>query len=321
MIKRLFRFLRSLPPARALSRSAKKIRIPAFEGHSLYEVAVFFGRGLNRGGLKTRASSMAYNFFLAIFPAIIFLFTLIPYVPIDHFQDQLFETIRSIMPQNAFLTIEDTVTQILHKQNSSLLSIGFLAALFFSTNGLTSMMGAFNKSIHVREQRAPWKQRLIAIALVLCLSIIIIAGIAIIVASELTLSRMLHAGKFETWLIRAGRWIILGFLFMLTIAVYYRYGPAQRMHRRWFSPGVLLATVLIIVTSIGFAWYVNNFGRYNKLYGSIGSVIVMLIWIYYNSMMLLIGFELDAAISGVRYSKKSILEHEEEEVKKESELV
>jgi membrane protein len=321
MIKRLFRFLRMLPPSRALSRYSKRVMIPAFEGHSLYEIAVFFGRGLGRGGLKTRASSMAYNFFLAIFPAIIFLFTLLPYVPIEHFQDQLFETIRGIMPQNAFLTIEDTVLQILHNQNSKLLSFGFVAALYFATNGLSAMMVAFNKSIHVREERPVWKQQLIAVALTIFLAVVLIIGISIIIGSEIFIDRMMKAGATETWMLWAGRWLVVGFLFMLIIAVYYRFGPSQRMHRRLFSPGVLLATALIIITSIGFAWYVNNFGKYNKLYGSIGSVIVMLIWIYYNSMMLLIGFELDAAISGAKENRRTLLEQEEAEVKLEEEQI
>lgn len=321
MIRPLFRIFRKIPVARSVSRYSKRVSLPGFEGLSLYEVAVFFGKGLSRGGLQIRASSMAYNFFLAIFPAIIFLFTLIPYIPIHNFQDQLFETIRSVMPRNAWLTIEDTVTQVIHQQNSSLLSIGVLAALFFSTNGLTSMMGAFNKSIHVKEVRAMWKQRLIAMAFVLWLAVVLIAGVTVIVGSELFLPRIMKEGSFESGLLWVGKWLVVAALFMLTIGVYYRYGPSQRMHRKLLSPGVLLASLLIIMTSIGFAWYVNNFGRYNKLYGSIGSVIILLIWIYYNSMMLLIGFELDAAITGAKENRRTLLEQEEAEMKREAEQI
>ena len=119
----------------------------------MYEVSVFFGRGINRGGLKQRASSMAYNFFIAIFPALIFFFTLLPFIPIKNFQDGLFETIREILPNSAFIAVQDTIYEILHHPHSGLLSVGFIAALYFSTNGFASMMNAFNKSIHVREQR------------------------------------------------------------------------------------------------------------------------------------------------------------------------
>src|ERR1041385_4492342 len=141
MIKRFFRFLRRLPPSRALSNYAKRLHPWGFEGLSLYEVSVFFGRGLNRGGLKTRASSMAYNFFLAIFPSLIFLFTLIPFLPIHNFQDTLFDIISSAMPKNASVAMEHEIKDILHTQHSKLLSIGFIAALYFSTQGIVAMMG------------------------------------------------------------------------------------------------------------------------------------------------------------------------------------
>ena len=317
----IFNFFRKLPPARAISRFSKRVSLPGFDGLSLYEVSVFFGRGINKGGLQTRASSMAYNFFLAIFPAIIFMFTLIPFVPIPHFQDELFETLRDIMPTNAFLAIEDTITEILHNHNTSLLSIGFLTAMYFSTNGLTSMMDAFNKSIHVREYRMQWKQRLIAIGLSFFLVIVLIIGISLMIGSEYMLGNMLKTDSASRFFIQLGKWIILGLLFMFIIGVYYRVAPAKKLHKNMISPGVLLATVLIIITSLLFAWYVNNFGKYNKLYGSIGSIIVVLIWIYYNSMMLLLGFELDAGIAGARQRRQSLLEHEEEEVEKEKRLL
>lgn len=317
----IFNFFRKLPPSRAISRFSKKISLPGFDGLSLYEVSVFFGRGINRGGLKTRAASMTYNFFLALFPAIIFMFTLIPFVPIDHFQDELFETLRDIMPTNAFLAIEDTITEILHSHNTSLLSIGFVTALYFSTNGLTSMMDAFNKSVHVKEYRQQWKQRLIALGLSFFLVIILVIGISLMIGSEYMLSKFVAADSAERFLIHIGKWLILGMLFMIIIGVYYRVAPAKKLHKNMISPGVLLATVLIIITSLLFAWYVNNFGKYNKLYGSIGSIIVVLIWIYYNSMMLLIGFELDASISGAREKRKTILEHEAEEKRLEEERV
>lgn len=313
----LFRFIRKLPPSRTISRLARKITLPGFERLSLYEVSVFFMRGINKAGLKTRASSMAFNFFLAIFPAIIFLFTLIPYIPISNFQDALFETLRDLMPTNAFLAIEDSVTEILHHHNSKLLSIGFITALFFSTNGLTSMMGAFNKSIHVKEKRKAWKQRIIAIGLAFFLVIVIVTAVSLILGSEYLMGQWVKKDSTERILLYFGRWFIIGLLFMFVIGVYYRAAPARRLHRKMISPGVLLATLLIICTSVLFAWYVNNFGKYNKLYGSIGSIIVVLIWIYYNSMMLLIGFELDAAISGARENRRTLLEQEEAEVKRD----
>jgi membrane protein len=317
MSKPISKFLKKNKAVQLLVRVAEKITLPGFDGLSLYEVMGFFFIGLNRGGMKMRASSMAYSFFLAIFPAIICLFTLLPYIPVKNFQVELLETIQSIMPSNAFSAIEETITEILSSHNSKLLSIGFLSAIFFATNGFTSMMGAFNKSIHVKEVRAAWKQRLIAIALVFFLFIVLAVAITLILGSEFLLARMMKTDSVERAFIYIGRWLIIGGLFTFIIGVFYRVGPSQRMSRSLISPGVLLATLLTMLSSIGFAWYANNFGSYNKLYGSIGSIIVMLVWIYYNSMMLLIGFELDASIHGAREKRQTLLEHEEEEMERE----
>jgi membrane protein len=298
---------------------SKKIRPWGFEGLTLYEVAIFFGRGINRGGLRQRASSMAYNFFIALFPSIIFLFTLIPFIPIDNFQETLLLAVKSMMPANAFSAIEETITEIVHHQNSKLLSIGFLAALYFSTAGFSAMMNAFNKSIHVKEKRKPWKQQLIAMIMVVVLATVLLLGIAIILGTQVLIDVIFQKDTTQQVLFNILQWLVLALLFMFVIGMFFRFGPAQRMHKNFVSPGVLASTLLIILTSILFAWYVNNFGRYNKLYGSIGSIIVVLIWIYYNSMMLVIGFELDAGIEGARDSKMTLLEKEEEEIKKEEE--
>lgn len=317
MLKRLFRLLRASTPARAISRYAKKIHPWGFEGLTLYEVAVFFGRGLSRVGLRHRAASMAYNFFIALFPSFIFLFTLIPFIPIDNFQETLFLAVKSIMPGNAFETIQDTIKEIIHNQNSKLLSFGFIAALYFSTSGIDAMMDAFNKSIHIKDKRPPWKHQLVAVLLVLMLTLTLLLGIGIIIGTQLIIDLVFqNETAHQIWL-NILQWLVVAALFMFIIGIFYRFGPAQRMHKHFISPGVLLATFLIILTSLLFAWYVNNFGRYNALYGSIGSIIVVLIWIYYNSMMLVIGFELDAGIEGARDQRMTLLEKEEEEVKRE----
>lgn len=302
---------------RTISTLTKRLKPWGFEGISIYEVGVFFSRGLRRGGLNQRASSMAYNFFVALFPSIIFLFTLIPFIPIANFQSTLFEAIKDIMPANAFEIVQDTINEIINKQNSKLLSIGFIIALFFSTQGFTAMMDAFNKSIHVKERRAAWKQQSIAIIMVFILTISLLIAITISIVTQVTIDRLFKSDIINNILLTTGQWLILAMLFMFIIGIFYRYGPAQKMHTNFISPGVLLSTTLIIITSILFAWYINNFGRYNKLYGSIGSIIVILIWIYYNSIMLLIGFELDASIEGAKEKSLSLLEQEEIEMKKE----
>lgn len=305
--------LRASGPARKLSGFLRKNSLPAFHGLSMYEVGAFFFRGVQKGAIQNRASSMSFSFFLAIFPGILFLFTLIPYIPIDHFQDRLMELLKEMMPANAFDTAEETLDEIIRRHNGKLLSVGFLATIYFSTSGFNAMFGAFNRSIHVVETRSFWKQRLVAVVMGFILAVLVIAGIALIGWTTALMNNMIDKSGALGFALEIGRWLLLALLCLVVISCFYYLGPAKRMHGNFISPGAILATTLIIITSILFAWYVNNFGNYNKLYGSIGTLIVILLWIYYNSMMLLIGFELNAGIYAARIKKMSLLEHAETE--------
>lgn len=301
--------LRKSAPARSLSRFLRKRSLPAFDGISMYEAGVFFFRGIQKGAIQNRASSMSFSFFLAIFPGILFLFTLIPYIPIDHFQDRLMELLQEMMPANAFATAEDTLDEIIRHHNGKLLSFGFLATVYFSTSGFNSMFGAFNRSIHIAESRSFWKQRLVAVLMGFILAVLVIVGIGLIGWTTSLMHNMIDKNGILGFALEIGRWLFLALMCLIVISCFYYLGPAKRTHWNFISPGAILATTLIIGTSILFAWYVNNFGNYNKLYGSIGTLIVILLWIYYNSMMLLIGFELNAGIHAARKKRTSLLEH------------
>lgn len=311
MIKKLLQKIADISFVKRSLALSRKISLPGFEGHSMYEVSAFFFRGIFKGQIQSRAASMAFSFLLAVFPSIIFLFTLIPYVPVPDFQDSLFEVIRSILPDNMFLSLQDAIREITHRQNGGLLSFGFIAALYFSKNGLVAMMNSFNASIHVRETRAQWKQQLIATVLVIVLSLLIITGLALMIGSEYFVSRMIERKNSEILLVSIGKWALMGLLFLAVIGAFYRFGPAKRRHSSFFSPGVILAALLTISFSILFSWYVNNFGNYNSVYGSIGTIMVVMLWINFNCMMLLIGFELDAGIYSAKAKKRSLLEQEE----------
>ncbi len=279
--------------------SAKKIRLPGFEGLPLYDVATFFFKGIYNGSITTRASSLAFNFFLAIFPSIIFLFTLIPYVPIANFQDTLFELLREVLPKAAFEASEETITDIVKNQHGGLLSIGFLSALFFSTNGVNSMIDGFNNSYHLVETRPLLKQRLVALKLVLITTLLLLVSIVVIIYTEYILSK-LPLGVHSYYPIQIGRLLIVSALFFTIISFYYYLGPVKKPGWKFISAGSTMATVLTLLTSLGFAFYVNHFGNYNKLYGSIGTLIIVLLWIYFNSIVLLLGFELNVSIHSVR---------------------
>ncbi len=279
----------------------KRVSLPGFHGTPLYDVVVFFFRGIMRGSLTTRASAIAFSFFLAIFPSIIFLFTLIPYIPVDNFQEQFFAMLKALIPGNAFAALESTLLEVITLKSGGLLSFGFIAALFFSTNGVNSLIGAFNATYHIIDIRGIWSQYFVSIFLTIFLTFLISLATALIIFGQVTLSyldahHIINDG-LDIWLLIIGKWVIVLILFFVSISMLYYFAPAKRTKFRFLSPGATLATFLIIVTSIGFSAYVNNFGQYNKLYGSIGSFMALMIWLYFNAIALLVGFELNASIS------------------------
>jgi len=281
--------------------------LPGFGSLPLYTVAVFFFQEIARESLLNKASSLSYNFLLAIFPGIIFLFTLIPYIPVENFQEQLLSFIALVLPENAYVTIQTTLEDIVTNQNRGLLSFGFLAALLFSTNGLTSLMTAFNKASLISENRGWIKQRLVSIALAFMIIVALAVGMTIITVSSYIFtyfkSLLNIADSFWFNIIAVTRWFILAAIYFFTVSIIYKFGPSSSTKWKFFSPGASLSTALAIITFLGFAYYINHFNTYNKLYGSIGTLIVIMIWLYLNSLILLIGFELNAAIE---LSKRSI---------------
>ena len=283
---------------------SKRLVLPGFRGMPLFDVASFFIKGLQQSSLTTRASALSYNFFLALFPFVIFLFTLIPYIPIDNFQNELMEMIKQLMPKNAYEAIEATLEDIVKNQHSGLLSIGFVSAMYFSSNGFMALINAFNSSYHTKESRSALKKRLTSLLLVIISIVLLTLAITLIIGSEVVLSKIINKDSWEFMLLHIGRWLISLGLVICMISFNYLFGPSHRTGWQFFSPGSVVASVLIIALSLGFAYYINNFGNYNKLYGSIGTLMVIMVWLYLNSLVLLIGFELNASIFSAKSNKK-----------------
>ncbi len=298
-----------------------KIRLPLFEGLSVYDVSQFFFKGIAEGRVTNRAASVAFSFFLAFFPGIIFLFTMIPFFPVAGIEKEIFYTFQRVLPPDTYDAARSTIEDILHNKRSDLLSFGFFLALIFATNGVDAIISNFNHSYHQLEQRNFWKQQLTAIALTIILAVFFIIGIALIIFSSTVLNSVLnffHLEQISPVFIETTRFILLLIVVLLAIAALYNFGPAKRRQWRFISPGSILATLLILLSSMGFSYYVSTFAQYNKLYGSIGTLMVILIWIYINSLVLIIGFELNASIAIVKLTnrqKEIELEKEEEEEK------
>lgn len=287
---------------------SKHLVLPGFSGMNLYDVAHFFIEGLEKGAITTRASSIAFNFFLALFPALIFFFTLIPYIPVDNFQEILLGLLGEVLPPSTNESAFKTITDIIKHPRGGLLSFGFLMALYFSTNSINSLMEAFNSSYHISESRGMWKQRLIALGLTLMLSLMLIVAVALIVFTQFASNYFVDLGilkQSSITLMLIGKWIILLAFLFGGLSILFQYGPTKKTHWSLISPGSILATVFIIITSMGFGLYIDHFGQYNKLYGSIGTLIVILLWMYFNAIVMLIGFELNASIFSAKEHVKS----------------
>lgn len=286
---------------------SKKIIIPGFDGLPLYEVASFFLTGLSKGHLTTRASAISFNFFLAVFPMILVFFTLIPFIPITGLQDNLLKLLYDITPEQTSDIIQKTVVDIIKRPRGNLLSFSSILALYFASNGFMSISEAFNNTYHTLDKRPWWKQRLISILLFFIITVIIILGITLIISGGHILDFMYRNNLLLNinikYILEFVRWLAIIAMFFFNISVIYFLAPSRSSKFRFISAGSSLATVLSLLSAIGFNFYVQNFSKYNALYGSIGTLLIILIWIYFNAIILLIGFELNASIQVAKKGK------------------
>ena len=289
----------------------KKLILPGFDGLSTYEVFSFFIEGIQKNSLTTRASSLAFRFFLALFPSIIFLFSLIPHIPISGFKIQLFQIIHDMLPGEAYEMASSTIEDLMNNTHDGLLSFGFLFAFYLASNGVNSMVIAFNETSHSSKKASFIKTRLSSLLLLFIIVTLMIVAIGLIVFSStithyLTDNHYIHY-DYILYLLKAAKFIILLLVFFLGISSIYYFGNTRSNKFKFVSAGSTLATLLSILLSSGFAFYVNNFSTYNKVYGSIGTLMVIMLWLYFNSLVLLIGFELNASINRakeIRSNKK-----------------
>jgi membrane protein len=282
----------------------KKLVLPGFDGVPISQVINFVIKGFRKGFLVTRASSIAFNLLMALLPASIFLFTLIPFIPIPNFQQELIRLFENILPSNAFNFLETTIIDIVTHKSRGLLLIMFIATVVFSTNGIHAVIHAFVVSAHTFKTRSWLNQRKISVVLLLIIIFMIATAGSLVIFGKLAVNRLveLHIIKrhFVLIFLIFLRWILIVLLLFLAISFLYYFAPAKKTGFKFFSPGSIVATLLFILTSLGFSAYVNNFGQYNKLYGSVGTLMVILIWLYLNSIAILIGFELNLSILAAR---------------------
>lgn len=289
-------------PGRLFIDWMRDFRFKRYENVSLYTLVRTFFRKLQKDDTIDRANGVAFNFILAIFPAIIFLFTLIPYisqyVPSVN-QQSILEFLSNLLPDTMMDAVYTTVQDIMSKTRGGLLTFGFLFSLYLATNGTMSLMRAFNACYKTNENRSGFKMRLIATALTVGLSFVLMSAIVLLVVGEILLDSalgFLSIDQYTVQLILMLRFVVIFIVFFVAIATIYYFGPAIHFNWRFFSVGSFIATILCLVVSYGFSFYVSNYGTYNKLYGSIGVMIAIMVWVQLITIVLMVGYEINASV-------------------------
>jgi len=301
----------NFPPIAFLVTKSKRVTMPGSMGLPLYDVIVEFIKQVKRVGLAERAAAISFNLVMALPAAMLFLFSIVPYLPESKdFDTQIMDLFKDIAPNsNTYLLIKNILDGLLIK-HVGIFSFGFILLMYYSSNAVLGIIRTFDKSIFEKKVfflHRRWR----AIVLTVILIFLVIASTTFLVGHDLfatLLKEVFHMKKkarLQWW--DALRWVILIVFLFYGIAVVYKFAPSVK--RRWplITPGSVLATLLILLTTILFSYWVNHFGRYNKVYGSIGTVLIIMLLLNLNSLILLIGFELNVSINKLLADKGKAL--------------
>lgn len=273
-----------------------------FGGLNLWEISSFLILAFSDVRTTMRSASISFRIFLAFFPAIITLFTLIPFIPIDNFQEDVFNGFKNILPGDTFQFIEGTLYDLINKKQSTLLSIGFVLMFYYASASMNAIMQAFQTSQHLEVSAHPFIIRIVSFFMMLVLGIMFLLTIILSALSESTFIAMHEKGMISDRgiipFLTFGQWFISISFFYCIITILYNSGMNLRIRKNWkfLNTGSIFTTVLLIATSYGFSFFLENFAQFNKLYGSLGTLMVILIWLNLNMVILLVGFDLNALI-------------------------
>tara|TARA_B100000768_G_scaffold182059_1_gene209065 strand:- start:16457 stop:17407 length:951 start_codon:yes stop_codon:yes gene_type:complete len=280
---------------------SERIKPIGFEGLTLYAVGNFFLDGLKQGALTTRGAAIAFRLFLAFFPAILVMLSLIPLVPIVDFQDNLFAAIEQVLPGDTFALFEQTIADLILNKHNEVLSASFLVGLFFASNSINAILSGFNGSVNLEKKGGLLKTRLFSLGVLFVMALVVVVCMALVTLSEVIFdygfARVDMNEGLAQFLVSSVRYIIIITLIYSVVTVLYNVGNLDMKKFKFFSAGAMLTTIFFLMTTIGFAIYLNNFGNYNELYGTLGTLVVLLVWLDFNCLILLLGFELNASIS------------------------
>lgn len=279
----------------------RKIKLPRLEGLTLYDLGTLYIKGIIEGAFTYRAGSIAFSFFMALFPFALFILNLIPYIPIENFQEDFLSFVETSVPPSTYGAVESILIDIMNNSYKSLLSTGVLMSIFLMSNGVNAIVSGFESSYHISNARNFIRQYLVALLLSLVMSIMLLFSLAVF----LTIEVYMHFSDYPV-LARVIRYVFIVSMIFLISCILYKYGAKETKKIHFFSIGAFFTTLLVIITSYGFGIYVTRFAQYNELYGSIGTLLVFMIYIWINCMILLLGFELNASIHRLKKNNSYI---------------
>ncbi len=288
-------------PLKHFIRWSKKTVLPGFEGVPLYDALRYFFKEIYGSNLNERTAAIAFSFLLAIPPILLFLFTLVPYLPLKNAEPTIYSIIRIVAPNyNTYVLVKNIVYDFLHTERTGLLSLSLIFTLFYASNGMMGLMRAFDKMNPVFIKRNGWQRRKTAIKLTLMMMSVIILAIAVFVFPRIIVNSFSEyvglSKQTGRLIINLVGWLIIICMLFVTIGMTYHYGPATTRRLKFSSPGSIMATISVITVTTAFFYLANNFINYNKIYGSIGTVMVLMVCIHLNARILLLGFELNTSI-------------------------
>ena len=299
----------NIPVIRDVVRLSKKIKLPGLGGFSLYHLMEVYGTGIVKGSFSPRASSIAYSFFLALFPFLLLLLNLIPYIPIEGFQTRFLIFMEALLPPQTTQFFYPIIADIAVNPRVGLLSIVFILSVILSANGVNAIFSAFEYSYHVHINRTFLKQYLVALAISMLLAFILLTSVGIILYGEYII-RDLQSRAYihnDIFYITFFQYLMFVVMIYAVIAILYYFGTKEGKISHFFSVGAVVTTIMFLLTTYIFGIYINNFSNYNELYGSIGALLILMLYIWINSNLLLLGFELNISIQRLRerieYSK------------------
>ncbi|QRM89956.1 YihY family inner membrane protein [Lacinutrix sp. WUR7] len=306
--------LEKIPVVNLLVKLLKQIKLPGFEGLSIYDLLELYVIGIARGTLTTRASAIAFSFFMAIFPFLLFVLIVIPYIPIDDFRIEFLSFLNSFLPPNTSEFFDENIYGNINTGRGGLLSSVFLLSIFLMANGVNALFSGFENSYHVQLTRNVVKQYLFAMGVALILAIMVILTVVIFGYVEIYLLQpffdklneqgLTQADSNVFWIVAAKYLFFLVMTYLATATLYY-FGTREGKDSKFFSVGALLTTLLFVLTSYLFGVYINNFAQYNELYGSIGAILILMFYLWLNANILLLGYELNASLNGLRKINKN----------------